>query len=362
MIEELVKQAEEDEEAREIRRAPAWVSDDLQGARSHRSAGRDFVAPHLVLVEGKAAVAQRVVHVDVDLALLALLRIGDEHAALEVFRNPLGILLRGRAWVDLVRGLEERDGERLIGALPPQRHAKGAPAGGDLLLIQPRRDEPRSFARARLDELDDRVGHIARIHVGPGRQRDDDGLGAARPSSPPWGNRPAWPACLCASARRRDASLPPPWRGCASAPRRPFQSCVSICVRKRVFSSAFSLRGELRLLRDFRRDLHQVALVRLADRLERRAPDHLAAGGFSGALGLGGQPLRRGVLRLERGERRRELAAGARQGRPRSQLAIRRVLLHAHDERKLRVRDLLFLLEQLPRNGNHLVAATCRSH
>ena len=115
VIHELDHQTQPHHRAADVRRQPARIADHLQhrGRRAARHL-RGLAGVHLVLVISVAAVAQRMVHGNFHLALLAGLRIVQQHAAAKILGNV-------RARINRVRGLEQRQRKGKTDARRPQR-------------------------------------------------------------------------------------------------------------------------------------------------------------------------------------------------------------------------------------------------
>src|SRR5690349_13957259 len=110
---EVHEQPERHEGARDVREEPARV-------RHHLEDGERVALPEARLVEGLAVVAQRLVHVDEHVPLLAAPRVREVHEAREVLRDV-------GARVDVVAELLER--HRVGQVLAPRPHLEhvGAP-------------------------------------------------------------------------------------------------------------------------------------------------------------------------------------------------------------------------------------------
>ena len=176
---ELHDQAERDQRARHVRDPPARVAHDLQ----HRGA---VVVGIARLVEGAAAEAQRIVHEDPHLAVVAAVVAAQADGAREVPRDV-------GSRIDVVGELEQGDRERQVVALGAEGEPPGPPLVRErlrLLAASSRRGRCRGALRAR--QLDE-----------------------ARSAS--W-TRPAWSSPASASPRCRRPPRPSRCSGGASGP------------------------------------------------------------------------------------------------------------------------------------------------
>jgi hypothetical protein len=109
----------------DVGRQPAWVVHDLQHRR-RRAPGlaRRLARVHLILIKRQSGVAQRMVHGDFHLAVLARLRIAQLDAAAEILRDV-------RAFIDRVRRLQQLQRKGEINALRTQREGEFLSAGFD---------------------------------------------------------------------------------------------------------------------------------------------------------------------------------------------------------------------------------------
>ena len=165
MIHELHHQAGRHQDAAQIRRDPAWIAHDLQGGRRQLSGGaRLLPCPHLILVKRQPGVTQRIIHVNFHLAVFAALRIGDLHAAAEIFWNV-------RARINRVCRLQQSHGKRMIHPLRAHHESEFLSADRHgLWSLHARHDALRHLRAGRLgiaapQNLDHRfVAHPARNH------------------------------------------------------------------------------------------------------------------------------------------------------------------------------------------------------
>ena len=178
--------------------------------------------------------------------------------------------------IDLVGGLQQRGGEGMIDALEAQRRAV-ASSRRPLIscALQPRAQQPRAEALAGLEQLDDREGEIRACPCPSPRASAGPPPRARRPSSRPAGSDSAVTGS-CRSRRSAARRMAPPfWRKRAQH----FRAETAL----QLSAEALGARA-IRLHALGRR--HDVAGLFFADRLQRLAPDFLAAGGALRALGL----------------------------------------------------------------------------
>src|SRR4030095_12197338 len=96
------------------------------GAPGSDPASVEFFTSHLILEEGQPFVAKRMIHVDVDLAVLAARGILDADPAAKIFWDV-------RAAINFVGGFEKRHGERLVIAFRTKIGPDGVALDDDFL-------------------------------------------------------------------------------------------------------------------------------------------------------------------------------------------------------------------------------------
>ena len=162
---ELDDQAQSHQHAGEVGREPTGVVDDLQD-------GAVVVRVEARLVVGFARIAQRVVHVDQHLALLAGLGALQQDPAGEVLGNV-------RPRIHIMLELEKLDAVGLVMPARPQRELIGPLVQGEVLrLLDELGNQPGAERALRRHDLHHGAGHVALVHLGHAGQLLDGRAGA----------------------------------------------------------------------------------------------------------------------------------------------------------------------------------------